>query len=158
MKRPRSARSRSIGHRAAMTAAALLLASPLVTRARAEHPGGPSTRLTPIDHLVVIFQENVSFDHYFATYPHAANTDGTPFTAKPNTPIINGMFAGGLLDHNPNSTQPFRLRHDQSATCDQDHNYRDEQLAFNAGAMSKFPETVGVGAGGPFPCMDYGYG
>jgi len=24
---------------------------------------------TPIQHLVVIFQENVSFDHYFATYP-----------------------------------------------------------------------------------------
>ena len=24
---------------------------------------------TPIKHLVVIFQENVSFDHYFATYP-----------------------------------------------------------------------------------------
>ena len=24
---------------------------------------------TPIKHVVVIFQENVSFDHYFATYP-----------------------------------------------------------------------------------------
>ena len=31
---------------------------------------------TPIHHLVVIFQENVSFDHYFGTYPHAANIDG----------------------------------------------------------------------------------
>jgi phospholipase C len=26
---------------------------------------------TPIKHLVAIFQENVSFDHYFGTYPHA---------------------------------------------------------------------------------------
>lgn len=26
---------------------------------------------TPIKHVVVIFQENVSFDHYFGTYPHA---------------------------------------------------------------------------------------
>ncbi len=25
---------------------------------------------TPIQHLVVIFQENVSFDHYFGTYPY----------------------------------------------------------------------------------------
>src|SRR3954463_5381120 len=33
------------------------------------HPAGPTT--TPITHLVVIFQENVSFDHYFATYPTA---------------------------------------------------------------------------------------
>ena len=33
--------------------------------------GGTTT--TPIKHVVVIFQENVSFDHYFATYPKAAN-------------------------------------------------------------------------------------
>src|SRR6516162_8099165 len=33
----------------------------------------------PIRHLVVIFQENVSFDHYFATYPHATGADGSPF-------------------------------------------------------------------------------
>ena len=26
---------------------------------------------TPIQHLVVIFQENISFDHYFGTYPNA---------------------------------------------------------------------------------------
>jgi phospholipase C len=41
---------------------------------------------TPIKHLVVIFQENVSFDHYFGTYPVAANTDGTSFTAAGGTP------------------------------------------------------------------------
>ncbi len=26
--------------------------------------------------VVVLFQENVSFDHYFATYPHALNLPG----------------------------------------------------------------------------------
>jgi phospholipase C len=41
---------------------------------------------TPIHHLVVIFQENVSFDHYFGTYPHAANIDGQPFTARGREP------------------------------------------------------------------------
>ena len=82
----------------------------------------PDTR-TPIRHLVVIFQENVSFDHYFATYPNATNTDGSPFTAKPGTPMVNGLFPGGLLDHNPNSVQPFRLSPAQAATCDQDHGY-----------------------------------
>jgi phospholipase C len=39
---------------------------------------------TPIHHLVVIFQENVSFDHYFGTYPHAANVDGTLHRAAGN--------------------------------------------------------------------------
>src|SRR5467141_2892903 len=39
---------------------------------------------SPIKHLVVIFQENVSFDHYFGTYPKALNPGGQPrFNAKP---------------------------------------------------------------------------
>jgi Phosphoesterase family len=33
---------------------------------------------TPIKHAVVIFQENVSFDHYFGTYPDARNPPGEP--------------------------------------------------------------------------------
>ena len=35
--------------------------------------------------------ENVSFDHYFGTYPKAPNTDGTKFVAKPGTPKVNGL-------------------------------------------------------------------
>src|SRR5260370_27979657 len=47
---------------------------------------------TPIQHLVVIFQENVSFDHYFGTYPNALNPSGEPqFTAPANTPTVNGL-------------------------------------------------------------------
>ena len=70
----------------------------------------PSTPATSIQHVVVIFQENISFDHYFATYPNAANsTDGEPvFTPAANTPSINGLTPA-LLSHNPNSVQPVRL-------------------------------------------------
>ena len=47
---------------------------------------GP-TPATPIQHLVVIFNENISFDHYFGTYPDARNLKGEPkFTAATNTP------------------------------------------------------------------------
>ena len=104
-------------------------------------PAGATT--TSIQHVVVIFQENVSFDHYFATYPVAANTTASEpsFTAKPNTPTVNGLTAG-LLTHNPNSEQPFRLTRAQAVTCDQDHNYNDEQKAFNGGLMNKFVESV----------------
>lgn len=49
------------------------------------HHPAPSTA-TPIKHVVVLFDENVSFDHYFGTYPQAANTDGTKFKAAKNTP------------------------------------------------------------------------
>jgi len=99
---------------------------------------------TPIQHVVVIFQENVSFDHYFATYPVAANKPGEPaFHAAPNTPSVNGL-TGPLLTNNPNSAPPVRLDRSQAVTCDQDHSYADEQKAFNGGLMNKFVETVGL--------------
>ena len=48
--------------------------------------------VTPIKHLIVVFQENVSFDHYFATYPKAFNRPGEArFEAAPDTPSINGL-------------------------------------------------------------------
>src|SRR5262249_7045712 len=121
--------------------------------ARADHR--PTTTTTPIEHVVVIFQENVSFDHYFATYPFAANTPGEPpFVAANRTPTVNGLTAG-LLTSNPNGFNPFRLDRTQAATCDQDHDYTAEQLAFDAGLMDKFPPFAGVGAPG---CPDYGFG
>src|SRR5262245_45950978 len=98
---------------------------------------------TPIEHVVVIFQENVSFDHYFATYPHAANSDPSEpkFFAEPDTPSVNGL-SGPLLTVNPNGVNPFRFTRAQAATCDQDHDYTDEQTAFDLGAMDNFLALV----------------
>jgi len=134
------------------------------------------TPATPIEHLVVIFQENVSFDHYFATYPTALNPAGEPrFVADPNTPSVNGLGTlingepdGVLLTANPNALNPanspnainpFRLARAQAPTCDQDHNYGDEQKSFDNGLMDLFPATVGSG-GGTFcnPAFAYGKG
>ena len=54
----------------------------LIAPAARAQSAGPAA-ITPIRHLVVIFQENVSFDHYFGTYPNAMNPEGEPsFTAK----------------------------------------------------------------------------
>jgi phospholipase C len=139
---------------------------------------------TPIKHVVVIYQENVSFDHYFGTYPRAANTDGQRFTPAPGTPAVDGLLpatspslppalrhSSDLTRNNPNRAQPQRL--DSSAagatpgqgqlSCDQDHNYSDEQKAFDNGRMDLFVQSVGNGGGsGPTgaPCsaaqvMDY---
>jgi len=100
---------------------------------------------TPIKHVIVIFQENVSFDHYFATYPFAANTTaGEPvFEAAPDTPAVDGLLTGPAAPpNNPTlnaagtgTIQPFRLGRNQATTCDQDHNYTDEQAAYHAGQM-----------------------
>jgi phospholipase C len=104
----------------------------------------PSTT-TPIKHVIVIFQENVSFDHYFATYPFALNkTAGEPvFRALPGTPAVNGLLTGPVAPpNNPTlnvagtgTIQPFRLGRNQATTCDEDHNYTDEQAAYHAGQM-----------------------
>jgi len=128
----------------------------------AGHPGAGDTT-TPIKHLVVIFQENVSFDHYFGTYPNAANTSGQPFHAAKGTPKVNNLVntpgaggTGNLLTNNPNKdaggNQVNPRRYDPAnindvLTCDQNHDYGPEQMAFNGGKMDKFVTTVGTGTG-----------
>jgi phospholipase C len=133
---------------------------------------------TPIKHLVVIFQENVSFDHYFGTYPKAQNLKGeTPFVAKKNTPKVNnlvnpldvnhnfGPLAGvDLINNNPNNnpaapnngklngtgaSNPFRLSPAQVLTNDQGHNESPEESAYDNGKMDGFPAWVN--ASGPPP-------
>ena len=94
---------------------------------------------TPIKHLVIIFQENVSFDHYFATYPNAKNLPGErPFYASPNTPSVNGLFNNNT---NPNLDNPFRIARSKASTCGNDHSYTRLQEAYNGGLMDKFVQT-----------------
>src|SRR5664279_627522 len=79
------------GHHVASTKAHLLIKS-----------GNPRT---PIRHVVEIFQENVSFDHYFGTYPDAENSDGENFNPVPKTPAVDGLLPA------TNSSIPASLRH-----------------------------------------------
>jgi|CZKG01.1.fsa_nt_gi phospholipase C len=160
-------------------------ASTRATHSQAKTKSVAPSSSTPIKHVVVIFQENVSFDHYFGTYPHAANTDGQPFKAAKNTPAVDGLapatsaslppslqHATNLLYSNPNASQPQRLDSSPTGlsgnaggqlTCDQDHNYSDEQQSFDNGNMDRFVQSVGTASGNtPFgtPCnpntvMDY---
>ena len=123
-------------------------------------PGTPPATITPttsaqaIKHVVVIFGENISFDHYFGTYPTAANpaNNAVKFTAASGTPVPNNLVSANLLLQNPNTSivngagasLPFRLDPAQAATQDQDHNYGPEQAAYDGGKMDLFPLSVGV--------------
>jgi phospholipase C len=112
---------------------------------------------TPIKHVVVLFNENVSFDHYFATYPNASNPSGEPaFTAVANTPMVDGL-SNALLTNNPNFTNavngsdaanPFRLDRTQANTADQNHAYTAEEQSYDNGAADLFPKFVGKGTSG----------
>ena len=116
------------------------------------------TTATPIKHVVVIFGENESFDHYFGTYPSATNPSGEPtFTAASGTPTVNGLTTA-LLTSNPTVTatanpagtniNPFRLDRTQAGTEGQNHGYTAEQLASDDGKMDLFPLNTGNNATG----------
>jgi phospholipase C len=126
---------------------------------------------TKIKHVVVIFGENISYDHYFGTYPIAQNLTGEPaFSGQVSTPASNNLntpmdttkgFAPltgvDLLNKNPNlnaangtgASNPFRLSPSQASTADQGHNYKPEQQASDNGLMDLFPEFTGTA--GPTP-------
>jgi len=137
----------------AIALAIAMAASFLVTCAIADEADGfPTT--TPIKHLVIIFQENESFDHYFGTYPNATNPPGEPvFVPAPDTPSINGL-SQALLTINPNGVNPFRYDRSQAFTCDAENRYMAEQQQFDMGLMDKFDAITPV----PVGCPDYGYG
>ncbi|CAM3300834.1 phospholipase C [Sporolactobacillus spathodeae] len=121
-------------------------------KATAKHNAGnhyvtyQGSTTTPIKHVVVIFQENISFDHYFGTYPNALNPKGEPaFHAAPNTPSVNGL-SGALLTNNPNGANPQRLDRSQAVTGGNDHSYTNEQKATDGGLMDKYVTYGGRGS------------
>src|SRR6202034_1313859 len=127
---------------------------------------------TPIKHLVIVFNENRSFDHYFGTYPNALNVEGEPrFEPAKATPtqINNLLSSPALLDNNPNAnpnvvpsngatvteptngtnaTNPFRIDRTQADTAGQNHSYTPEQLAYDNGKNDLFPFDTGNGTAG----------
>ncbi|MBV9661218.1 MAG: hypothetical protein JO337_08685, partial [Acidimicrobiales bacterium] len=78
----------------------------------------------------------------------------TPAVSGLNPTDNNNPAETNLLAGNPNGTNPARYANTSAAgsglqsvlTCDQDHNYTDEQTAFDGGAMDKFVSSVGSAA------------
>ncbi len=115
---------------------------------------------TPIKHLVVIFGENISFDHYFGTYPIAENPAGEPkFEARTGTPTVNGISNvlasdNALLTRNPNflnvtgngtnAANPYRLDRTQALTNSNSHAYTNEQEALHQGLVDLYPISTGA--------------
>ena len=129
---------------------------------------------TPIKHLVVIFGENESFDHYFGTYPQSRDPAGEPtekWVAPSNVANVNGYVRNStLLTANPNTTNalnlakvsdksmlnPFRLDRAQFDTASQNHAYTPEQLATNNLKMDAFVANTGKGGTGGTPSPSSG--
>ncbi len=83
-----------------LTAAFAVMTVGALADDRDHDEGHDALTKTPIKHLVVIFQENISYDHYFGTYPQAQNNPGeTPFTARRNTPPNNNLVTPLDVNH-----------------------------------------------------------
>jgi phospholipase C len=136
----------------------------------AQGNGTAAVPATHIQHLVVIYDENESFDHYFGTYPATPPDNGSEpsFVAAAGTPLDNTIndyenpAHATLLTANPNTTSPghpanpARIDRANALTCDNNHSYSPEQLAFDNGLMDKFVQnTEGVGCSSGSLVMDY---
>ena len=106
---------RTFATTAALAVCSATLAAPLATTdaVASVTTDADVATTTPIKHLVVIFQENVSFDHYFGTYPAARQPArrAARSRARPDTPVREQparLPQRTRLRNNPNR-QPFRL-------------------------------------------------
>jgi phospholipase C len=115
----------------------------------------------PIDHVIVIFLENRSFDHLYGLFPGAdglANAgdaaiqigdDGNPYEMLP--PVLDSRTGVYVVDPRfpdlPNA--PFNIGQHVSpteATGDLVHRFYQQQLQINNGAMNRFVAVTDAGA------------
>ncbi len=147
---------------AAMMISPAMIAGPIPPSPRADKNKNNSQgdTATPIKHLVIIFGENISFDHYFGTYPVAENPSGEPkFEAREKTPTVNGISNvlasdNALLTRNPNflnvtgngvnAANPYRLDRSQALTNSNSHAYTNEQEALHQGLVDLYPISTGA--------------
>ncbi|MGM9489952.1 acid phosphatase [Ideonella sp. YS5] len=139
-----------------------LLAASLLAACAPMQPPGPAGGLDRLEHIVVIYAENRSFDHLYGLFPGAEgiaqataqqktqlNHDGTPLATLP--PVYEGgkpstRFPSEL----PNG--PFRIdqapvnRRLDEVLPSPIHNFWQNQEQINGGANNKFVAMTTVGA------------
>jgi phospholipase C len=117
------------GAGAAMAAAA---SDPIISRALAAAP--QRGRLSDIEHIVILIQENRSFDHYFGTFPGVRGFSDRHGRKAFSQPGFDRKGFGGRL-------VPFRMPAGAAAgVCAPDitHDWGPQHRAWNGGAMDGF--------------------
>jgi phospholipase C len=115
----------------AAAGAAATLWGPLISRALANPPSCGS--LNDIEHVVILIQENRSFDHYFGTYRGVAGF------ADPNA--LPGVFGQPGYPSGPGGKLfPFHLDsfHNGECTNDINHSWAPQHAYWDNGAMDGF--------------------
>jgi phospholipase C len=89
---------------------------------------------TPIKHLIIIMQENHSFDNYFGTYPTANGTINNSLASQ--LQIVNGIPEGVCLPHGNSCISPYWVN--ASNTVDPYEGQLVYQQDIDAGKMDGF--------------------
>jgi len=87
--------------------------------------GTPHGAAIPIDHIVVLMQENHSFDNYFGRLPAFGHGD------------VDGLPAGAS-NPDANGTAVPAFHQDRYCTADTDHSWTGSHLEFNSGKNDGF--------------------
>lgn len=127
-----------------------LLSNQLVEKALAQSAGGCGS-LSDIEHIVILIQENRSFDHYFGTHQSVAGYQ--------DPTAISGVFGQAGYPTSSSVLYPFRLDTQTGGDCtnDIDHSWGPQHAYWNNGAMDRWvSEHVSVDGpqNGPL-CMGY---
>ena len=150
------------------TGAAALVAGRLAPLARAQAPAAPDLPglRDKVDHIIVIFQENRSFDHYFGAYrppggaevagllDHEGQLDrrfsglqktaaGVPYPYLPMPYQVPG-FAPALLENRPFHLGPY-IPAASNAPWDPAHNFFRMFAQINGGQMDRFVSLAHAG-------------
>ncbi len=91
-------------------------------------------KLTDIEHVVIVIQENRSFDHYFGSYKGARGFSDSSSAFKQADPDNNTASPAGLL-------YPFHLdssKWNAACTHDIDHSWITQHQSWNNGANDGF--------------------
>lgn len=154
-----SRRSFLLGGMAATTAAAAGL-HPAIARALAIPADRRSGTIADVDHVVILMQENRSFDHYFGT-ARGVNGFGDrfpiplpPVAGSPRT-VWEQQAADGRL------VSPFHLATQQDfdlmRVAGTPHGWNDAQLAWDNGRMAQWPKVKTERAMGFYQREDIGF-
>jgi phospholipase C len=143
---PRITRRRVLGA-GALTAGAMALPASL-RKALAETPARPPGSLDDIEHVVILMQENRSFDHYFGALPGVRGFHDKHAIKLPNG---NSVFKQPWSEHVDGYLMPFHYdttKTSAQATPGLPHDWDDQHQAWNHGVMNKWiaakgPRTMG---------------
>ena len=117
-----------------------------------EAPPGGSLR--DIEHIVILMQENRSFDHYFGTMPGVRGfADPAAIRLPGGAPVFRQPFPG----HAQGYLAPFHLdtrTTSAQATPGTDHSWPTQHLAWNNGTMDRWVQAKGPFTMGYFTQAD----